>query len=288
MTSELSTQEKKYTLADIEGSIASPYMKFIYKLIKYPLEGFTGIRRLNQGYDRVTDLTLSEVDFIYACAGDLGVRFDLPTEEEIRPYREIQGPLVIVSNHPFGGIESFLMVPLFKMIRGDFWIIANFLLLRIRELKKLLFSIDPYETNDSKKKNVTQMKRLMEYLKKGGMLHIFPSGEVSSYKLKEGRILDPVWNPNICKMIQRTNATVVPLYFHGRNSLLFQIIGFLNPYIRTVFLPREFVYSHEKVIRYKLGPIISAETIKQYKNHEELAAFLREETYKLREHFTGK
>jgi putative hemolysin len=277
--------KERYTLVDTERVLADSRFRFFYKLMRYPLESMLGVRRLNQAYANVTDLNLSEVDFIYACARELGVSFTLPHDEELEPYRDIQGPLVVVSNHPFGGIESFLMVPLFKAIRDDFAIVANFMLSRIRELTKVLFAIDPYDNSRATKKNVGQMKKLMGYLRRGGMVQIFPAGEVSSYKLRQRRILDPDWNPNIFRMILATKATVVPLYFHGRNSILFQLIGFFNPIIRSAFLPREFVYPHEKEIRFKLGRIIGPNEIGNYHDPEKLAAYLRHETYALGKHF---
>lgn len=277
----------QYTLVDLPGLIQSPWKRAFYRIIQFPFESALGLRRLNQGYDRVTNRTTDEFEFIELVKEDVGVSFELPDEKSLEPYRRIEGPIVIVSNHPFGGIESFVLVQLMSRIRSDYQIIANFLLIRIRELKRVLFPVDPYETGSSKRKNVLQMKKLLTYLKSGGMLHIFPAGEVSSYKFKEKKVYDRAWNPNICKIIQKTGATVIPLYFHGRNSMLFQVIGFLSVYIRSVFLAREFVYPHTRFIRYRLGSPIPPDVIFAYDDPVKLAAFLREETYRQGERLTG-
>jgi putative hemolysin len=167
------------------------------------------------------------------------------------------------------------------MIRRDYRIVSNFLLQRIRELQRVLFPVDPYETAGSRRRNVNQLKKLIQYLKDGGMIHVFPAGEVSSYKVSSRRIEDRDWNESFCRLIRRTEATVIPLYFHGRNSWLFQIAGMLNPYIRTAFLAREFVYPREKFIHYRLGKQIEPETIAGFSSDRELAQFLKGETYKL-------
>ncbi len=277
---------EKYILADIPGSIKSPTLRSFYRAISYPLEWILGIHRLNTGYTRVTGRSDGEFAFIDLVKSELDVDFDLPENAELEKLRKLKGPIVFVSNHPFGGIEAFVIVQLLSLIRHDYKIMANFLLFRIRELQRVLFPVDPYETNHAKKKNVNQLKKLLQYLKEGGMIHVFPAGEVSSYKWKSGKVEDREWNEGISKIIRKTEATVIPLYFHGRNSLLFQTIGFLSPYIRTVFLPGEFVRPREKNIRYRIGAPITADVIQKFDSTVLLSEFLKRETYALSKDFS--
>lgn len=52
---------------------------------------------------------------------------------------------------------------------------------------------------------------------------------------------DDPWNANIAAIIRMTKATVVPVYFPGRNSLLFQGISLINRKARVAFLPVKWV-----------------------------------------------
>lgn len=282
---KMSQISDKYTLVDIPGMIKSPLLRAVYGTISYPLERLLGIQRLNLGYDRVKNRAQNEREFIDLVKKEMGVDFHLPPENEIEFLYKIKGPVVFVSNHPFGGIESFVIVQLLGLIRDDYRIISTFFVQRIRELQRVLFAVDPYEKPSSKKDNVTRLKKLIEYLRKDGMIHVFPAGEVSSYKIKSRKIEDRHWNEGFCRLIRRTGATVVPLYFHGRNSLFFQMIGFLSGYIRTVFLLREFAYPREKRIRYKLGNAISPQIIGEFPSDRELSIYLRKQTYLLSSYF---
>ncbi len=276
-----SANEASYRLVDVPAFIKSPFWRTIYKVAGPFLEYLIAIKRLNQGYDRVTGRARNEFEFIELVRQDIGVSYDLPESGTLQKYREIAGPIVVVSNHPFGGIESFVIVQLLSMIRDEYLLLANFLLFRIRELQRVLYPINPYDSGSAKRANVSPMKKLISFLKSGGVLHVFPAGEVSSFKFGENRILDREWNANLCRIIQTTGATVIPLYFQGRNSLFFQMIGQFSPYIRSIFLIREFVYPSEKVIRYKIGNPISPETIKSFADSKQLATFLKKETYAL-------
>ena len=65
----------------------------------------------------------------------------------------------------------------------------------------------------------------VRWVRGGGMLGIFPAGEVAHLHLRKGCITDPEWNEGIARLVRLTRASVLPVYFEGSNGPLFQLLG---------------------------------------------------------------
>lgn len=271
-----------YKLADVPAMIKNPVVRYSYKLIQFPFEWITGISRMNRVHSLISSVADKPEDFTKEAQSYLLAEVKLPSDEELEPYRKIKGPIIMVSNHPLGGHEFLVMVPLFNAIRPEYKVLVNPFLLGIRELAPRFIPIDPYETAASRRKNMIEMKNIFYYLRKGGMIHLFPAGEVSTLKMSKFKIEDKVWNENIFQLAMKIKVTIIPLYFHGRVSNFFQFVGFF-PRIRSLFLPRELTRKIRREVKYKLGKIITPEEIAKFKDASELTDYVRAETYKLRE-----
>lgn len=267
-------------LVDTSAIAVSPLLKGLYRLIQPGVEQLLGIKALNQIYEESRDKNSSAGDFSERVLNLLGISFEMP-QETITILQEIKGPVVFVANHPFGGIEAMLLFRLMSQIRSDYRIIGNFLLEKIEELRDNLILVDPFESPASVQANLAPLKALIGYLKQGGMVGVFPSGQVSAFELKSGRIKELDWNPSIAKIIQKTQASVVPIFFEGRNSLLFQMAGIIHPRLRTALLVREFVNPNCKKISYQVGKIITPEKIATIQDPVALNHYLKSKTYLL-------
>jgi len=270
-------QEKK--LVDTSDLIKNPIGKSIFKWIQPTLEWALGIKKLNQVYQKVHGEMPAE-EFAKKVLEAFGVSYIIP-EKDLQKIKSIEGPLVVVCNHPFGGIEALFLLIFLSEIRKDYKILANFLLKDIPEVKENLIFVDPFDRTDSQQFNIKPLKETIQYLKDGGLLGVFPSGEVASLKLSTGKISEPAWNPNIAKIIQKTKATVIPLYFHGRNSNLFQLASMVNPMLRTSLLVKSLVNPNVKKLHYQIGQPISAEKISEITDPESLSEYLYAKTHLL-------
>ncbi len=275
---------ENYSLVDIPSALKNPKYLKIYKKIQKPFEWLLGIRTLNEGYPPISRKCKGDVIcFIDTTCEAIGITYDIKTDDVLERYRKIEGPLIFTGNHPFGGIESFPLIRFLSQIRPEYQVIANFLLYRFRELQRIILPVDPYENEEAVRRNIRQIKKIIDYLRAGKMMGVFPAGEVSSLKLSDFKIRDKEWSESICNIILKTKATVVPVYFHGRNSALFQIVGLMNPYIRSAFLPRELIKPTVKHIHFEPGDPITHESIAHIQDPKELAALLHAETYKLKD-----
>jgi putative hemolysin len=192
-----------------------------------------------------------------------------------------QGPVVAVANHPFGLIEGAILASILLSVRPDVKIMANHLLAAMPEASQLCIFVDPFGGERSARANHKGLKDAIAWLKQGGLLTVFPAGAVSHLNLKERAITDPEWSRSVARLIRITGATVLPVYFRGANSALFQLLGCLHPRVRTALLPHEFFNKHNRSIEVRIGSPITPAKIRAYQDDVALIRYLRRRTYLL-------
>src|SRR5579863_1219804 len=192
-----------------------------------------------------------------------------------------QGPVVAVANHPFGLIEGAILPSLFLSIRPDVKVMANHLLAAMPETNPLCIYVDPYGGGHAVRSNRKGLKDAIAWLKQGGLLTVFPAGEVSHLNLKQHAITDPEWSHSVARLIRITGATVLPVYLLGASSALFHLLGCLHPRVRTALLPHEFFNRHDRNIEVRIGSPISPAKMRAYQDDMALIRYLRQRTYLL-------
>ena len=211
----------------------------------------------------------------------LGMGVNLKLSDEDRARIPKTGPVIVVANHPFGGVEGVVMMSIIHSVRPDMKAMGNYILQAIPEMREMFFPVNPFGSAAAAKQNVKPLIDTVRWLKDGHILGVFPSGEVSSIDLKSGRVRDPKWSDTIAAIAQKTNAAIVPLYFAGRNPAFFQLAGLIHPRLRTALLP---TMTHRKTnctIEARIGtPITPAEAAK-FASPEELIQYARLRTYAL-------
>ena len=185
------------------------------------------------------------------------------------------GPLVVVSNHPFGVVEGLVLAKLLLAIRPDIKILANHLLSAIPEMRPLLIEIDAFGGQGSKTRNMAGLRAALSWLKKGGAIVAFPAGEVSSLALKKRMVADPPWQRGVAALVRKAGAPALPVFFEGRNGALFQAAGLVHPRLRTLLLPRENLEQCGHSLRLSIGAVITPEKLAAIGSDEEASAYLR-------------
>ncbi len=218
-------------------------------------------------------------EFLGAVLAEFGVRYDVRPEELLRV--PAQGPVVVVSNHPFGGLDAIILAAVLRGVRPDARILANYLLARLPQVNEFILPVDPFGGPDAARRNVQGMQRALAHLQKGGLLGVFPSGTVSHFRLRRMAVEDPAWSTHLFRLVQRSRATVVPVFFPGRNSLAFQAAGFVHPLLRTALIPRETVRRRGSVVRLAIGRPIPPARLERFDESTRFTQFLRMQTYVL-------
>jgi putative hemolysin len=192
-----------------------------------------------------------------------------------------KGPLVAVANHPFGVLDGACLSVLLSRVRDDVRILANSLLGGIPELRDHCIFVDPFQTRSSTDKNLKPLKEAVEWLRQGGALAVFPAGEVSHLNFREAQVTDPEWNTIPARLIRKTGAAALPVYFSGGNSAAFHLIGLIHPRLRTLFLLQEFLAQRDKEVGVRIGKPIPPELIASLDDDNEATEYLRLRTYLL-------
>jgi putative hemolysin len=129
--------------------------------------------------------------------------------------------------------------------------------------------------------NRRALREALAWLQKGGMLAMFPSGEVSHWQMPAAQIIDPEWNDTAVRLLRRSGATALPVYFCGHNSMGFQLMGMLHPKLRTAFLLQEFLQQEGKTVEVRVGSAIPADAVEAIRDDREATEYLRWRTYLL-------
>jgi putative hemolysin len=185
------------------------------------------------------------------------------------------GPTVVVANHPFGALDGVLLAKMLLQVRKDVRFLANPILERIPELRDLFFFVDPYLDRVSMRKNVLGTLNAVRWLKNGGMLCVFPAGEVAHSRWHRWKPVEAVWRSSITRIVLATGATVVPAFVCGSNGPLFQLAGLIHPKLRTALLPRELLNKRGKEVEIRVGKPIPAFKLPTELRDHEIAAYLR-------------
>lgn len=238
--------------------------------------GFMRLGKINRLFDGAADYQGRE--FSDHLLENMGITIDVAPEQLESIPKE--GGFVVVSNHPFGGIEGVMLHSVIAKVRPDFKLMANFILSHIPNLKDSFFAVNPFEKNPEWKSSVGGIKGAMQHIADGHGLGVFPAGEVSRYHGHDFPE-DLPWSTSIARIIKNAGVPVVPVFWEGRNSKLFYAVDKIHPMMGTVRLTRELINKHDTCFQFQVGKPITAAEIAQYEKPADLAAYLRSRSYAL-------
>ncbi|OQX09517.1 MAG: hypothetical protein BWK76_22060 [Desulfobulbaceae bacterium A2] len=239
------------------------------------LERLLGLTRLDHAYRRLGPSDDCDEFIAKACAA-LDITLHFPASE--LAHIPADGPVLVVANHPFGGIEGLLLAGLLRRVRPDVRVMANYLLSRIPELADIFIAVDPF--GGPRAGNATGLRQSLRWLRDGGVLLVFPAGEVSHWQRGHGAVTDPPWQEGIARLAQLSGARVLPIYLYGNNSLGFHVAGLLHPRLRTALLAKELLNKRNKKVALRIGQAMEPAEYKDL-TPAALTQFLRLRTYLL-------
>lgn len=150
------------------------------------------------------------------------------------------GPLVFIANHPFGVVDGTMLCDIAARTRGNFKILIHALLCRDDDLEPFFLPVDFTDSRDAQRRNIETKREAVKVLKSGGTLLVFPGGGVSTTGRGGcGEFADLPWTTFTAKLIHQAEATVVPVFFHGRNSRLFHLASSISMTLRAALLLHE-------------------------------------------------
>lgn len=197
-----------------------------------------------------------------------------------------EGAFITVSNHPFGALDGIMLIDIVASRREDYKVMVNMILGHLTAMSPNFITVDAMASDNPEKQAVSRkgIREVIKRVKEGHPIGFFPAGAVSKVNWR-GRLMDRTWQPSVIRLIDKLKVPVIPIYFHGSNSWLFNFLGVVCWQLRTLRLPSEVFRKQHQTMRISVGQPISVEEQRQHAGSiEELGRFLKTKTYDLRSH----
>lgn len=193
----------------------------------------------------------------------LGIEL-LTSESEISRIPK-KGPLVIVANHPHGLVDGMVLAELIGTVRTDYKILTRSLLTGVKQIDQFMIPV-PFDHEENALQKSLEMRRFaMKHLENDGVLVLFPSGKVASSDTIFGSVVEGEWSPFTAKLIQKSNADVLPIFFPGSNSRVYQIANQISATLRQGLLIYEVVHAMNKPQKPVVGNLIKQDEISSWR-----------------------
>lgn len=242
------------------------------RVLASALESLLGLKPLAKVYDR-RPRDLSPFEFLDYALEALGVDIAI---DQAGLLEEIprDGPVLIVANHPLGGLEGMAIAKVIGKYRPDLQVLTNELLRLIPELASIFIGVNVLSAN-AKAGNVRGIKLVHNHLKNQGAILVFPAGMVSAYEFNHRRIQDREWHRLAGQLLKKYDCTCTPVFVGGRNSNYFYGAGLVHPRLRTLLLPRQLANKQGFTLPLTIGRPIPSQELRLLQNPVAVTEYLR-------------
>ena len=193
-----------------------------------------------------------------------------------------EGSLVITANHPHGLVDGMVLAELIGKVRTDYKILTRSLLTGVKQIDQFMIPVPFDHEENALKKSLEMRKKAMDHLEKGGVIVVFPSGKVASSETMFGNVVEGEWNPFTAKLIQKSGANVLPIFFPGSNSRIYQIANQISATLRQGLLIYEVVHAMNKPQKPLVGDLIMQNELSSWKDDPRgFMRWLRDKTLEL-------
>ena len=275
-------------LIDLKAILsANPKFGFLKPLVPI-LRRLMQTDQINETYAnylrKLEDGSLGDTNFFVGVLRSMGVSYEVSQEDLDRIPKT--GPLMVVANHPFGGIDGLILGAILTQARPDVRLLANELLMKMDAIVPYMFGVNVFGGKEAAKRNIAAMKQARKWLQSDGCVATFPGGTVSHFTFKTMMVVDPEWSDHVVNLVEASKAHVLPIYFPGRNSFGFQLAGVIHPLFRTMLIGRELMKVKGKTLSVRIGKPIAANKLATFEKRSEKTQALRLKTYILRDRDT--
>lgn len=187
-----------------------------------------------------------------------------------------EGPVVIVANHPHAGLEGLLLGEILSGIRTDFKFLAT-------SSASIIPCFSEHVIPVARKSGGIAYHKAVHWLKKGGLVVVFPAGASAKRVLPTFELVEQPWSTIAVTLARWSKASVVPVYFHGSRHWTYYAAGLLYSDLRYLALIWQEWRSKPRTIRVSIGAAIQIGPRLELESPDEVTAFLRAETLALSE-----
>ena len=279
-TAQPLTHEQKRTVLDADDVMEmAPPLRGHRKLVEWLLHRLQ-VDRVNDVHQRYFDTP--GVPFAQSLLKDFRITTRIDGLEVLENLPE--GAFITVSNHPFGALDGINLIATVGKYRPDYKVMVNMILNRITAMRPNFIAVDQKGSDDPAKKAVSMagIKEVMMRVRGGHPVGFFPAGAISKIN-RHGWLEDQQWKPVVIRLIAQLKVPGIPIYFHGTNSFMFNLLGRVSWVLRTLRLPSEGWRKCGTEMHLSVGEPITPEEIAQHATDiDALGEWLKARTFELR------
>ena len=189
------------------------------------------------------------------------------------------GPVLVIANHPFGVIDGLVLCAMMSEIRQDYKIITHQVLRQAPAVMDKILPIDFAETETALATNLETRREAHKHLKNDGAVIIFPAGGISLAPNLIGPAFDSEWKTFAAKLAQTKDTTIVPFFFDGRNSVVYQAARRVSVTLGYSLMFREICKQMNRQVKVTVRTPINSKELDAFSNRNDITDFLRRRTY---------
>ena len=272
------------TPADTDNLDAHPIFSFANGELGPMASGFIRAMEKVTGQPKIKKLYFDYVDderprelFWTDALKRLNISYDARRE----PGAEIPktGPVLVIANHPFGVIDGLVLCAMMSEIRQDYKIITHQVLRQAPAVMDKILPIDFAETETALATNLETRREAHKHLKNDGAVIIFPAGGISLAPNVIGPAFDSEWKTFAAKLAQTKDTTIVPFFFDGRNSVVYQAARRVSVTLGYSLMFREICKQMNRQVKLTVRTPINSKELDAFSNRNDITDFLRRRTY---------
>lgn len=189
------------------------------------------------------------------------------------------GPVLVIANHPFGVIDGLVLCAMMSKVRQDYKIITHQVLRQAPAVMDKILPIDFAETETALATNLQTRREAHKHLKSDGAVIIFPAGGISLAPNLIGPAFDSEWKTFAAKLAQTKDTTIVPFFFDGRNSVIYQAARRMSVTLGYSLMFREICKQMNRQVKVTVRTPIKNTELDAFATRGDITEFLRRRTY---------
>ncbi len=263
------------------NSFDDPWTGFAIRAVEWLTGKLTILRMVNK-FEKTNENHRGQ-KFWRGALDIMGIELTTPTEQLANI--PMEGPVVVVANHPHGMVDGMIFADLIGRVRLDYRILTRSVLTGLDEAATSFMIPVPFPHDPEAQRKMVEMRTsAMAHLKEGGVVALFPAGVVMSSETWFGPPVEREWSLFTAKMIRKSGAKVVPIFYPGHNSRSYMIANKISAILRQGLLLHEIVRSCNKPMAPVVGaPLTDEQMVMLEKDPRGFMAWLREHTLALKD-----
>ena len=188
------------------------------------------------------------------------------------------GSIVIVSNHPLGGLDGMALIKAVGDIRPDVHFLVNDVLKNIKNYGEIYVAVNKLGATSAK-----YLRVIEEVFRTESALLLFPAGLVS--RKQNGVVRDLEWKKTFVTQAIDHKRMIQPVFIEGKNSSFFYNFAMwrkrlgIKANIEMLFLPDEMFKARKETIKIHFSKPFDSALLNESKTHKQWSQLVYQYIY---------